>query len=155
MVLNISRMTVHNGPGIRTLIQFKGCPLRCIWCSTPESQAGTPEIAVFPEKCIYCNHCISVCPRNSISVNDNELRIDRSSCNVCGQCAAVCYTGALCVVGKMMTVAELVKEVQKDEVAYKHSGGGVTLSGGEPLLEIDFTLELLQSFAKNHIKCWD
>lgn len=151
LVLNISRMTIHNGPGIRTLIQFKGCPLRCVWCSTPESQISTPEIAVFPAKCIRCKECLPVCLKNSIRLSDTELRIDRKTCDVCGKCASVCYPRALSTVGKMMTVSELVKEVVKDEVAYRHSGGGVTLSGGEPLLEIDFTMDLLRSLTENHI----
>lgn len=144
-------MTVHNGPGIRTLIQFKGCPLRCIWCSTPESQAGSPEIAVYPVKCIHCNQCLEACLRNAVHVNAAVLEIDRDTCNACGKCTAVCNTGALRVIGKGMTVAEIVKETKKDEIAYRHSHGGVTLSGGEPLLEIDFTLALLRALSENRI----
>jgi pyruvate formate lyase activating enzyme len=150
-VLNISRMTVHNGPGIRTLIQFKGCPLRCVWCSTPESQSDKPELAVFPDKCIYCNQCLAVCPTNAVYLNDTMLSIDRNKCNVCGKCASVCYSEALRLLGREMTVTEIVQEVKKDEVAYKHSNGGVTLSGGEPLLEIQFTVELLQSLSRSGI----
>jgi pyruvate formate lyase activating enzyme len=144
-------MTVHNGPGIRTLIQFKGCPLRCLWCSTPESQAGNPEIAVYPSRCIHCNTCLEVCPHNAVHLSTTTLRIDRETCVICGRCAAVCNSGALQVIGKLMTVAEIVKEAKKDEIVFKHSSGGVTLSGGEPLLEIDFTLALLQSLSENRI----
>jgi pyruvate formate lyase activating enzyme len=142
---------VHNGPGIRTLIQFKGCPLRCIWCSTPESQAGSPEIVVYPSRCIHCNRCLEICSHNAIKLSTTALSIDRNACDVCGKCTLVCNTGALHIIGQMMTVAELVQEAKKDEIIYKHSGGGVTLSGGEPLLEMDFTLGLLRAFTENHI----
>jgi pyruvate formate lyase activating enzyme len=142
---------VHNGPGIRTLVQFKGCPLHCIWCSTPESQSQKTEVAIFPDKCIHCDRCSDVCPHDAIQLSATVLRINRDTCDVCGKCAAVCYAGALNILGKMMTVAEIVKEVKKDEIIYKHSNGGVTLSGGEPLLEIDFTMELLRSLSENRI----
>lgn len=142
---------MHNGPGIRTLFQFKGCPLHCIWCSTPESQSNDTEIAVFSDKCIHCNRCLVACPLDAVYLNETTLKIDRSICDACGKCAAVCYTGALCIIGKMMTVEELVKEANKDAIFYKHSNGGVTLSGGEPLLEIDFTLELLRALSENRI----
>ncbi len=142
---------MHNGPGIRTLIQFKGCPLHCLWCSTPESQSGSPEIAVFPARCIHCNLCLDACPHNAVHLSPTTLKIDRTACIVCGRCAATCNTGALQVIGKLMTVSDIVKEAKKDEVAFKHSQGGVTLSGGEPLLEIDFTLALLRVLSENHI----
>ena len=151
MVIDISRMTVHNGPGIRTLILFKGCPLHCIWCSTPESQRESPEIAFYPDRCILCGDCIPICPRNAISNGDKAVFIDRKRCDNCGHCVDVCHTEALILLGQEYTVEELVNEVKKDEVIYKHSGGGVTLSGGEPLLEPEFTLELLQALKQNEI----
>jgi pyruvate formate lyase activating enzyme len=150
-VLHITRMTVHNGPGIRTLVLFKGCPLRCVWCSTPESQAGNPEVAVFPDKCIHCDRCLELCPTNSIRLSDTTLRIDRDTCNACGKCTSICYSEALRLLGQDMTVDELLQEIKKDEVAYKQSGGGVTLSGGEPLMEMEFTLELIRSLDKSGI----
>jgi pyruvate formate lyase activating enzyme len=142
---------VHNGPGIRTLVQFKGCPLRCIWCSTPESQNYKVELAVFSDRCIHCDRCLDNCPQNAIQLSPTTLNVNRDNCDVCGKCAAVCNARALSIIGKMMTVEEIVKEVKKDEIFYKHSNGGVTLSGGEPLLEIDFTLELLRSLSENRI----
>jgi pyruvate formate lyase activating enzyme len=148
LVLNISRMTVHNGPGIRTLIRFKGCPLHCVWCSTPESQDEKPEIAVFPGKCIRCNQCIEACPSNAVCLRETTLSIDRSVCDACGKCVSACYCEALRLLGQPMNVGELVREAQKDEVAYRHSGGGVTLSGGEPLLEMEFTLALLRALSE-------
>ncbi len=151
MVIDISRMTVHNGPGIRTLILFKGCPLRCIWCSTPESQKETPEIALFPNRCILCGNCVPVCGNGAITVTGEKIAIDRGLCNNCGRCASACYTEALRFLGQQYSVKELVDVVIRDAVAYKHSGGGVTVSGGEPLLRTDFLLELFQELKKNNI----
>jgi len=151
MVLDITRMTVHNGPGIRTVILFKGCPLRCLWCSTPESQKESPELAFFPEKCIACGDCISVCPRNAISAGEKSVILNRELCDDCGTCVPVCYAEALRLIGRQYTVDELIREVKKDEVLYRHSGGGVTVSGGEPLLRPDFTLDLLKELKRNGI----
>jgi pyruvate formate lyase activating enzyme len=151
MVIDVTRMTVHNGPGIRTLILFKGCPLRCVWCSTPESQRESAEITYCPDKCILCGDCIPVCPRSAITIREKAIIIDRKLCDNCGHCASVCYTEALRLLGQEYTVDELVHEVKKDEVFHKHSSGGVTVSGGEPLLEPEFTLELLRSLKQNEI----
>ncbi len=151
LVLNITRMTVHNGPGIRTLILLKGCPMRCVWCSTPESQKKTPEIAFYADRCIRCDDCISACPLDAITAGDEAVTINRELCDNCGRCVNVCYTEALRLLGREYTVEELVNEVKRDEVAYKHSGGGVTVSGGEPLLEPEFALELLRTFKRNGI----
>jgi pyruvate formate lyase activating enzyme len=151
MVIGITRMTVHNGPGIRTLVLFKGCPLRCIWCSTPESQEAAPELIYYPDRCIGCNDCIAVCPQHAITSGEKAVSIDRTLCNDCGRCVEVCYTEALRLAGREYTVEELVREVKKDEVVYKHSGGGVTVSGGEPLLDSGFALELFRAFRQNGI----
>lgn len=151
LVISITRMTVHNGPSIRTLILFKGCPLRCVWCSTPESQEEIPEIAFYPDRCIRCDDCLPACPRNAITAGNKAVIIDRELCDNCGRCSDVCYTEALRLLGRQYTVDELVYEAKKDDVVYKHSGGGVTVSGGEPLLEPEFALELLRSFKQNGI----
>lgn len=151
MVIGITRMTVHNGPGIRTLILFKGCPLRCVWCSTPESWNESPDIAFYVDRCILCGECISVCPRNALTAGDKAVIINRELCDNCGRCISVCYTEALRLMGRQYTVDELIHEVKKDQVLYKHSGGGVTVSGGEPLLEPGFALELFRSFKQNGI----
>ena len=151
LVLSITRMTNHNGPGIRTLILFKGCPLRCLWCSTPESQELAPEIAVYPGKCIHCDQCFQVCPMGAIEYVNDGICINRNLCNDCGKCSEVCSTEAVKVLGKPMTVQELLAEVKKDEVIYKHSRGGVTISGGEPLLDIEFNKTLLRSFKEENI----
>ena len=151
LVISITRMTVHNGPGIRTLILLKGCPLRCIWCSTPESWKESPEIAFYQDRCILCKDCLPVCPKNAITTGDKAVVIDRELCDCCGQCADVCNTEALRLLGQQYTADELVYEVKKDEIVYKHSGGGVTVSGGEPLLEPEFATELLRALKQNGV----
>ena len=107
-VLSITRMTTHNGPGIRTLILFKGCPLRCLWCSTPESQKLAPEIAVYPDKCIHCDRCIQVCPMGAIDYVNDGIYINRNLCNECGKCSEACYTEAVKVLGKPMCLASTI-----------------------------------------------
>jgi pyruvate formate lyase activating enzyme len=146
LVLSITRMTIHNGPGLRTLVLFKGCPLHCCWCSTPESQKTEPELGVYPAKCIQCGECVPVCPTHAISLDNGKLKVDRSLCNVCGKCVPVCNAQALEILGHRMTVAQVVAEVKKDEIIYKYSHGGVTISGGEPLFNPGFALKLLQAF---------
>ena len=148
LVISITRMTVHNGPGIRTLILFKGCPLRCIWCSTPESQKESAELAFYPDKCILCGDCIPVCRENAITIGNTSVFLSRDLCNNCGRCVGVCYTEALKILGQEYTVEELLDVAKRDTVAYKHSGGGVTISGGEPFQRLDFLLELLQELKK-------
>ena len=153
MVIDITRMTVHNGPGIRTLILFKGCPLRCIWCSTPESQKESVEVAFFPDKCILCGDCIPVCPQSAITILGKTIILNREICDNCGQCISVCNTEALLLFGQEYTIEELVREVKKDEVVYRHSVGGVTISGGEPFFRPEFLLTLLKELKQNGISC--
>jgi pyruvate formate lyase activating enzyme len=151
LVISIQRMTIHNGPGMRTLILFKGCPLRCVWCSTPESQKLEPEIAIYPSKCIHCDQCPSVCSPRAINLRSNTVSIDRTLCNNCGKCAQICYAEALRLVGQPMTIEELLEEVRKESIMYRHSGGGVTLSGGEPLLNYEFNREFLPALKNEGI----
>lgn len=151
LVLSITRMTIHNGPGIRTLILFKGCPLHCLWCSTPEAQKNKAEIALYPDRCNHCQQCIPICPANAISLTGETISINRTVCDNCSKCARVCYTEALKLLGQEMTGEELVAEIKKDAVVYKHSRGGVTISGGEPLLQPEFTLRLLRALKKENI----
>jgi pyruvate formate lyase activating enzyme len=150
-VLSIDRMTTHNGPGIRTIILFKGCPLHCLWYSTPESQKADPEIALYPGKCIQCGQCIFVCPLEAITLVGEMIYIDRGRCNNCGKCAEGCYSEAILVLGQSMAVEALVEEVKKDMVFYEQSGGGVTVSGGEPLLYPDFMRQLLRALKEEGI----
>lgn len=133
-IFNIQRFSIHDGPGIRTLIFMKGCPLRCIWCSNPESQSAAPELVFYSEKCIKLNRCMQVCPTHAISAQGNRLALDQSLCNLCGECVKACYTGAWNIFGREVDVNYIIQEVEKDALFYKNSGGGVTFGGGEPLL---------------------
>lgn len=140
LIFNIQRHSIHDGPGIRTIIFLKGCPLSCLWCSNPESQSYGPDILYDPEKCISCGACLAVCPSAAISGSGNW---DRDLCRVCGACADVCYAEARSVAGTRYSVEAAFAEVQKDAPFYARTGGGVTLSGGEPLSQSGFSAELL------------
>ncbi|MBS7641438.1 MAG: glycyl-radical enzyme activating protein [Candidatus Bathyarchaeia archaeon] len=143
-IFNIQRFCLDDGPGIRTTVFLKGCPLRCLWCCNPEGQNPWPELAHRDAICTKCGRCIETCPKNAISISDNEWHINRSLCNVCGKCVDICVRGALGILGREMSVDEVFKEVIKDLDFYEASGGGVTLSGGEPLFQPDFAADLLK-----------
>ena len=141
-IFNIQRFSLHDGPGIRTTVFLKGCPLRCKWCSNPESMSAYPEIMPFDMKCIKCGKCVEVCPQGAIAVVDGMRKIDWSKCNQCLECARVCPSGGIEVVGNYMSVEETVVEVEKDWLFYLNSGGGVTFSGGEPLYQWEFVRDV-------------
>ncbi|MEL7566302.1 MAG: glycyl-radical enzyme activating protein [Dehalobacterium sp.] len=147
-VFNIQQYSVHDGPGIRTLVFFKGCPLQCGWCSNPESQILRPQIAYNGNKCLgtnKCVRCIEVCTMGAITGGiDNKIAIDRNLCTNCFHCAEVCPAKALNVYGELKSVDQILKEVEKDSAFYARSGGGITLSGGEPLFQPQFAVELLK-----------
>lgn len=142
LVFDIQHYAIHDGPGIRTIVFMKGCPLDCPWCHNPESKSFKPEFMWWPEKCISCKACIQSCLENAI-VFEPKFRIDEEKCVKCGNCVAACYSEALELVGKDMTVNEVMEEIRKDLVFYEESSGGVTFSGGEPLLQPDFLYDLL------------
>ncbi len=150
-IFNIQRFSIHDGPGIRTTIFFKGCNLRCFWCHNPESLTQAPEIQFFAQKCIGCGKCIEVCPvhAHSVSTDGSGRRVfDRKLCIRCGKCAEACCTCALEMCGKRISVKEAADEAEKDKAFYDNSGGGVTLSGGEPLLQAEFAAALLEECKK-------
>lgn len=128
IVFNIQKFSVHDGPGIRTIVFLKGCPLRCLWCSNPESQKSQPEIAWSTQKCIACNQCMEKCELKNISLKDkNELNINRKLCSGCFKCAEVCPSMAMHVIGEEKSISEILEEVENDEVFYSNSRGGVNL----------------------------
>lgn len=142
--INIQKFSVHDGPGIRTTVFLKGCPLECWWCHNPESQSLSHEILYFEERCTKCGICIKRCEGKALELKDNYLTINRGKCNLCGKCADFCPKNAREYVGRNFTVKELMKEIIKDEAFYEESNGGVTFSGGEPLMHADFLKEVLE-----------
>jgi pyruvate formate lyase activating enzyme len=145
VIFHIQRFSVHDGPGIRTTVFMKGCPLECRWCCNPESIRASLEIMFHSKKCIDCRKCFDVCPESAIIILEGDKRIDFYKCTYCMECVKVCSTKALECVGSYMRVSEVVKEVRKDFLFYQNSGGGVTISGGEPLLQWKFARDILQS----------
>ena len=144
LVFDIQRFAVHDGPGIRTLVFFKGCPLRCRWCSNPESRICAPELGYVPGRCLACLACVEACARAAVAAGpDGRPLTDRERCASCGDCTAVCFADARVLTGRRLTVAEVMAEVRKDVVFYRRSGGGVTLGGGEVLVWAAFAAELL------------
>ena len=143
IVFDIKRYAIHDGPGIRTTVFLKGCLLNCPWCHNPEGKAREQEIMWWKERCEGCKDCQSVCTKDAISFSDGSLILDKTKCDLCGACTAVCSSEALKLVGQKMTVDQVMREIEKDIAFYDESGGGVTLSGGEPLLQPDFSDSLL------------
>lgn len=136
---------VYDGPGIRTVVFLKGCPLRCLWCDNPESQRPSPQLMVFEDKCIGCGRCLEVCPSGAIAATDTEkVIVDPSRCSASGECVTVCPSEALVMSGRVMTSDQVVDEIRRDEVFYRRSSGGVTLSGGEPAAQPDFSADILK-----------
>ena len=145
LVFDIQRCSLHDGPGIRTTVFLKGCPLRCKWCHNPEGLDPLPEISLTPTLCVGCARCVQVCPQHAHRFTDEKVhQIDRDRCVRCGRCADECPAGALEVVGKELTADEVLDEVRRDKIFYDESGGGVTLSGGEVLAQSDFSADLLR-----------
>lgn len=146
-VFNIQRYSTHDGPGIRTTVFLKGCPLRCFWCQNPESQSIQPNLMFRQDKCTVCGRCIEVCPNQANSIVDGKLVVDRNLCKACNACAqpGVCLAGGRKIEGKAMTVKEVMDQVIKDYSLYQNSGGGMTVSGGDCEVQPEFTTELLKA----------
>jgi pyruvate formate lyase activating enzyme len=144
IIFDIQTYTLHDGPGIRTLVFLKGCPLTCVWCQNPESQHLRPEIMLYAERCTGCGRCVPICPHQAIDITGGKSHTRKNLCEGCGNCASACPNEARIVVGRIMSAEEVFQEVRKDEIFYKNSGGGVTLSGGEPLAQAEFSTSILR-----------
>jgi pyruvate formate lyase activating enzyme len=144
VTFNIQGYSIHDGPGIRTTVFLKGCPLRCPWCQNPESHSFHPELLFSEEKCTGCGKCVQVCPENAIRMQGEVSRTDRRLCKSTGLCVDACPNEARAVIGRRATVDEVFKEIAADLLFYEESGGGVTLSGGEPLAQPEFAAGILK-----------
>lgn len=146
-IFNIQRNQIHDGPGIRTIVFLKGCPLRCVWCCNPESQSVKPELFFFKSRCKLCGKCIEACPHNASQIINGSMIIDRTLCSRCDtviKCVDVCPNSARQIRGEEMSTEDILRQVEKDRNYFFISGGGVTIGGGEPLFQPEFVLELLK-----------
>jgi len=150
-VFNIQRYSIHDGPGIRTTVFLKGCPLNCWWCQNPESQLSGREMVFWEDRCIGCGACSTICPSGAIQIKNGIPVTEKEKCILCGKCIEKCPALAREMIGKKITAEEIIKEVEKDLVFYEESGGGVTFSGGEPLEQPEFLEELLNACQKKKI----
>ena len=152
LVFLIQRYSVQDGPGLRTTIFMKGCPLRCQWCQNPESLQPHPELMSRDTKCMLLGKCVEACPIGVITLDrQKNRRIDRAKCNLCFQCVDACPTKSLSKIGEYLTEEEVVAEIERDELFYHRSGGGITISGGEPLLQWQFVRRLLEACKQRHL----
>ena len=143
-IFDIKRYSIHDGPGIRTTVFLKGCALRCSWCHNPESLDPGPELMHWPARCARCYACVAACPKGAIAKDAaGAVAVDRARCDLCGKCAEACLYDAMQIVGREMSVDEVLDEVEKDRIFYEQSGGGVTLSGGDPAVQPAFAEALL------------
>ncbi|MCI9141368.1 MAG: glycyl-radical enzyme activating protein [Lachnospiraceae bacterium] len=150
-IFHMQRFSLFDGPGVRTVVFFKGCPLRCVWCHNPEGFSAAPQVMYHAARCIGCGDCAAVCKSGAHAFTQGAHMYDRRLCTGCGACASVCCTQALSFVGIQLSVEEVMAEIMKDEPFYRESGGGVTLSGGEPLLQADFAIALLKEIRRQNL----
>ena len=144
-IFDIKHFAVHDGPGIRTTVFFKGCPLKCVWCHNPESISKSTLLGYVSQNCTACQRCARVCPTGAHTVENGTHAFSREKCIKCGKCAEVCYGKNLTLYGREATVEQIISDVLVDEDFYESSGGGITLSGGECLIQADFCEELLKA----------
>ncbi len=151
LIFQIQKMSTEDGPGIRTTVFFKQCPLKCIWCHNPESILKKKQLEWFRHKCIGCKICIETCPKGALNLDEDGMHIDRANCDSCGLCSDECPSTALHMFGELWDLEDLYYEVQKDKIYYTQSHGGITVSGGEPTLQSDFILSFLRKCKDNGI----
>ena len=149
IIFDLKKFAIHDGPGIRSTVFFKGCPLHCLWCHNPEGISPSREVMVFSQRCLAdCRACSELCPKKALTKGKKGIVLNRDLCNACGLCAAACPSEALQMVARAVTVDQVMSELAKDAIFYQDSVGGVTFSGGEPLAQIDFLHELLLASKK-------
>ncbi|MBN1858096.1 glycyl-radical enzyme activating protein [Candidatus Bipolaricaulota bacterium] len=151
VLFDIKRFALHDGPGIRTTLFLKGCPLSCVWCHNPESQNREPDLMFWQDRCIGCRACVMVCRERAIVVSDGLARTDRGRCTGCGRCVEACPADARRIVGRRWSIQSLLQEIESDVLFYDQSGGGITLSGGEPLAQTAFAVALLTACRERRI----
>ncbi len=151
IIFDIKRYAIHDGPGIRTTVFFKGCPLTCPWCHNPEGIGRSPRVVYRKSVCIGCRECLEACPENALSAGPDGIDTDEARCKQCGSCVNICPAGARELIGKTETVDSLMEIIRKDVPFFDTSGGGVTFSGGEPLMQAEFLLEILAACGKEDI----
>ncbi len=146
LIFDVKKYSINDGPGIRTTVFFKGCPLRCPWCHNPEGQSFLPEVMLRPSRCIAgCAECVAACPPGALTRAEDSPLLDKLKCDLCGRCASACPAAAIDIVGRKAAAAEVITEIEKDRVFYEESSGGATFSGGEPLSQPEFLVELLDA----------
>ena len=144
VVFNLQHYSIHDGPGIRTTVFLKGCPLKCLWCQNPESQDSHPLLFFTAEKCTGCGACVEACPNGAIRLVGPKSKTDRDRCTGKGECVSICPSEARSIIGREMTAEEVFEDIRTDDIFYRNSGGGVTLSGGDPVFQPDFSIAILK-----------
>lgn len=152
-IFEVQRFSIHDGPGIRTTVFMKGCPLNCAWCHNPEGIGAEMHLSFLPDRCIGCGYCFRTCAQHAHAMRDDKHVLNREVCKVCGRCTEECYSGALELVGRDATVGEILDEVIRDKPFYDTSGGGMTISGGEPTMQIKFAAALLSEARREGLRC--